>query len=151
MISRRIASALVLFLFLPLPAIGQEGRVIIADTSAKELKRTAHRMRISAERLKNARAALQEATELARRLDPVPAQWMNHLGNLWLHCNRSKTATAIESLMSEVRSAAESASDLTAYQQSCNAFQGLLQPLMQIDPDKAEQMARQWPRPESQA
>jgi hypothetical protein len=127
-------------------AYGQDVKITAAGKSAKESKRTAHRMRIPVDRLTNLREALQTATDLARRLNPVPAQQMNHLGQLWVQLNRPQAASAIQSLMNTVRTAAGNAGSLNEYQLECMSFQGLLQTLSQLDPDLATEQAREWPR-----
>ncbi len=75
MLFRRIClSWTLLALILPEVAAAQEVRVTVTSSSAKELKRTAHRTRITVERLKNIREVLQQATSLVRRMDPMPIQ-----------------------------------------------------------------------------
>lgn len=125
----------------------QEGRVIIAGSADKELMRTAHRMHMPVEQLKHARELLQQATALARSLDPLPTQRLNNLAQLWLQMNRPKASATIDSLLEDVRRAAGKASDVASYRQISMAFQGLLQPLAELDPDRAAQEVRQWPMP----
>ena len=126
-------------------AVAQEGRVTIAAPAAKELKRTAHRMRLPVERLKNIREALQLATNLARRMDPVPIEQLGTLAQLYVQLNRPEAGSTIDLLLAAARSAAETAANLSAYQQGSSAFQNLLRALIEIDVDRAVQLSRQWP------
>src|SRR6266487_768035 len=77
--------------------------------SDKELKRTAYRLHIDVEKLKNARQALREATELARRLEPLPVQHVYQLVQLWIEIDRPRAAGTVESIVSDLRTAAQSA------------------------------------------
>ncbi len=133
--------------FLLAPALAQEGKVIVEQSGSKELKRTAHRLHIPQEQLKNARSVLQEAMELARRLDPVPASSLQQIGDSWVQLNRSQAPGAIESLYALVRISAAKASDLQNYQQCIFAAQGLMTSFAELDPEKALQLIRQWPNP----
>ncbi len=136
----------VLFLACSLAAVAaRAGDFSATDRSSKELKVTAHRIRVSVERLKNIRSALQQATDLAKQMDPLPAQRMGYIGQLWSQLNRTKAVETIESLLEDVRRAAESAKDTNGYIQSCTAFSSLLQPLMELDREKAAQQAESWP------
>jgi len=75
--TRFIFAFICLVLVLP-TAPAQEG----GGRSDKELKRAAHRLHIDVEKLKNARQALREATELARRLEPLPVRHVYQLVQL---------------------------------------------------------------------
>jgi len=129
------------------PAAAQEGKVVVAKAGSKELKRAAHRMHIPTEQLKNARAALQDATDLARKLDPAPFANYSQLGDTWLQLNRTKAQGVIESLFSQLRASAAKTSVLQEYQQATSAAQQLMFSLGDIDADKAVQLIRQWPDP----
>ena len=64
------------------PPAAQEGKLIVVNVDSKDLKRTACRLRIPVERVKNAREALQEATDLAKRVRPIQANSVSQLGKL---------------------------------------------------------------------
>src|SRR5438876_10172255 len=97
--------------------------------SDKELKRVAHRLHIDVEKLKNARQALREATELARRLEPLPVQHVYQLVQLWIEI--------VESIAGDLRTAARSAKAPEAYQQATSTAYRLLAYLVGLDPEKA--------------
>jgi hypothetical protein len=145
MIFRRICIGCLLFASILTAGFAQEGRVIVAGSADKELKRAAHRMHMPVEQLKHARELLQQATALARSLDPLPTQRLNNLAQLWLQMNRPYASATIDSLLEDVRRVAGKASDVASYHQISMAFQGLLQPLAELDPDSAAQEVRQWP------
>lgn len=119
----------------------------LAQSTSKELKRTAHRLRIPVEQLKNARAALQEATDLSRRLSPVPMMLLSQMGDAWIQLDRSKASSAIESIYTQLSDSAAKSTSFAAYQQATGAAQGLMGPLADLDPDKALQLIRRWPDP----
>ncbi len=143
----RAFCASVAFMLCLLPAVGQEGRVIVEKPGGKELKRAAHRLHIPADQLRNARAALQEATDLSRRLDAAPASVVAQLGDSWIQINRAKAPAAVESLYTLLRASASKASDLSSYQQATSGAQQLLFALAELDSDKATQLIHQWPDP----
>jgi hypothetical protein len=128
----------------PIPA--QEGKLVVVNTSSKELKRTAHRLRIPVDRLKNAREALSEATELARR-PPVPQHLAHQLGNFWIELNRAKAEAALNELITRLRLAALSAATADEYLEATSSAFGLLNSLSQVDPDGAVDWRNRWPKP----
>ncbi len=135
---------------LPHSTPAQEGKVVVVNTDSKELKRTAYRLRISVERVKNGREALQGATDLAKRLRPVQANSFSRLGNLWIMFYRSKAESSIKGLVSALHYAAQDAHESREYTDATSAVQPLLTALAQLDPDGALQLVRQWPEaPES--
>ncbi|HEY3132856.1 MAG TPA: hypothetical protein VGL91_25615 [Acidobacteriota bacterium] len=129
------------------PALAQGPRVVVTSIGDRDLKRTAHRLRISTSQLKHARQALQEATSLAGRVNGNDYWQLGQLGQLWIQLDRSKAAGAIESIFGDLRSAAAGAPDDGAYQQACNVAQGVVSALLQIDLKRAQQLAQQWPSP----
>jgi hypothetical protein len=145
----RAISALFALGLLAAVSRAQEGRVIVEQAGSKELKRTAHRLRIPADQLKNARAVLREATELARKLDSAPAQAYPQLGEAWIQLNRSQAAATIDVLYSHLRTAAAKSQDLQTYQQRTSSAQALLSAMAEMDSDHALQLVRQWPAPPS--
>ncbi len=145
----RAISALLWPSLLLLPALAQEGRVIVEKPGARELRRTAHRLHIPPDQLKNARAALQEATDLARRTDPLAINSFGEIGDAWIQLDRTKAPGAIDSLYAYLRTVAGKASDAGPYQQVTFAAQQLMFALSNLDPDKAASLVRQWPDPPS--
>ena len=140
-----------------LPALSQQRRVEAEGQETKELKRTARRMRIPVEQLKNARAALQEATDLALHLKMPQGRPMitmtspGMLGSLWVQIYKSKAPAALEGLLNSARVFAASAPDLPAYNYYSNRAGGLMSAYSQLEPDKALEIARTWPNPPSSA
>ncbi|HYK88546.1 MAG TPA: hypothetical protein VE398_07235 [Acidobacteriota bacterium] len=147
MLYRRILAVCIFWTSAVTATLAQEGHVVIAKASSKELKRAAHQLRIPSDHLRKIRNLLQEATDLSLSLKPMPTGQMGTLGYYWVQFNRSKAASTLESLIESVRQAAQNATSIADYQQAGSAFQSLLQPLAQLDPAKAAQQARQWPDP----
>ncbi len=131
------------------PLLAQGLRVVVSSVGDRDLKRTAHRLRISTGQLKHAREALQEATSLAGRINGQDYWQMGQLAHLWIQLDRSGAARAIDSLFENLRSAAISAPDDATYQQACNVAQGVVSALTQLDLQRAQQLAQQWPSPPS--
>ena len=92
----------------------QEGRVVIADTASREVRRSAHQIHIPVGQLKNAREALREATDLARKMDPPPYDQFNNLAQIWLQLNRTKAKGVIESFIQDMRDIAQKPEDAEA-------------------------------------
>lgn len=142
----RLSLALFAFCF-SFPLVAQESRLANADTTTKELKRTAHRLRIPVEQLKNARQTLQEATDLAKRLEPYPVEQFFNLAQSWLNLNRPKAKEAINSFIQDLRSEAANSSDLQSYQRTTSMAMQLMQSTSDSDYEKTQQLIRDWPDP----
>jgi hypothetical protein len=127
--------------------LAQEGGVTVVAPGSRELKRTAHWLGMPPEQLKNARSALQEATDLVKQMDPMPQYDLNHLASLWLDINRPKAAAVLEGLIEKVRKLALMATDFEAYRDCADRAQSLLKPLAELDPDRGLLLARKWPAP----
>jgi hypothetical protein len=127
-------------------ALTQSGRVEVADSGAKELKRTAHRLRMPVENLRKARAVLEEATELARRPE-IPMQSAAMLGFMWVQYQRSAAPAKLELLLAGPRRRAQEADDLAAYKAAITAAQPTLAQLAEVDAERATELASQWPAP----
>src|SRR5262245_43553695 len=147
----RIATAPVAMLLLGFVAISpsarpQSGRVEVVDSSAKELKRAAHRMRIPADALRKARAVLDEATELARRPEIPPPQ-LAMLSSMWVQFHRAAAPATIELLLAGPRRQAQEADDLAGYKAAITAAQPLLVQLNDVDGERATELVAEWPSP----
>lgn len=127
--------------------LAQAGGVTVVDSGSRELKRTAHSLPMPPEQLKNARSALQEATDLVKQMDPMPQSELDHLARLWVDINRPKAAMVLEGLIEKFRKLALAATDLESYRDCTDRAQSLLKPLAELDPDKGLLLARQWPAP----
>ncbi len=137
-------AGLLLFVF---PLHAQDGKLEIVNPGSRELKRSAFRLRMPAERLKNARAALQEATDIARLARPIPVRHFFQLGDFWVQLNRAKAEEAINGMLATLRTAAQGATASSQYRDATTAAQMLIGSLSQVDPDQSIQWAREWPKP----
>ncbi len=137
----------VFFALFQFQAFAQNPRVVVASTASKELKRSAHRLRIPVDQLKNARQALQEATDLVPTIDPYPTEHLSSLVQSWQNLNRSKAKGIVDSFTRDLRSRAAQASDYSSYQRMTSAAISLLQ--LAADPDYEKILAeiRSWPDP----
>jgi hypothetical protein len=111
----------------------------------KELKRTAHQLRINVDHLKNARAALKEATDLARHSSDSSA--FSQLSSDWVRIDKARAPAALEDLYGWLRTTARDAPDALTYQRCMSAAQSMLRQLATLDSDKAVSLWRMWPDP----
>jgi len=125
----------------------QETRKSTGSSGDKEVKSTAHRLHIPEERLKNARSVLRKATDLAGTLDPIPTDALSQIAEAWVQLDRDRAPGAIETLYAQLGATAARASDSQNYQTATLAAQGLLNPLADMDYEKALELIRQWPAP----
>jgi hypothetical protein len=119
----------------------------VAPVSAptKELKRTAHQLRINVDHLKNARAALKEATDLARHSSDSSA--FSQLSSDWVRIDKARAPAALEDLYGWLRTTARDAPDAQTYQRCMSASQSMLRQIATLDSDKAVNLWRMWPDP----
>jgi hypothetical protein len=140
---------LALVAVMPFRAPAQEGKVVVENVTSKELKRAAHRMGITTDQLKNARLALQEATDLILNAKAVQASQVTSLGYLWMQVYRTRAQGALEAVYRRLKTLATSAPDAPAYQAATAAAQSVLYTCSQLDPENALLMSSQWPNPPS--
>ncbi|MGA2261950.1 MAG: hypothetical protein ABSH28_10990 [Acidobacteriota bacterium] len=134
--------------FAGLSAPSMFGQTVVAiGTQAKELKRAAHQLRISVDHLKNARDALNQATDLAKRSSDSTV--ISQLAQDWTRLDKSKAPAALEDLYSWLSTAARDAADAQSYQRSTSAAQALLRSLVSMDSDRAVSLWQLWPDPPS--
>jgi hypothetical protein len=126
-------------------AFPQESKIIIVNTTSKELKRSAHRLRIPVEQLKKARQTLQEATDLIKTIKPLPISQLYSLRESWRQLNRSKAKGVFDSFIQDLRSEASSAEDLNAYQQATSTAMSLIQSTGDFDYEKMQEIIQSWP------
>jgi hypothetical protein len=112
---------------------------------AKELKRSAHQLRISVDRLKEARAALKEATNLARH--STDSSTFSQLSQDWVRIDRASAAAALEDLYGWLRTTARDAPDTPTYQRCMSGAESMLRQIATLDSDKAVGLWRMWPDP----
>ncbi len=142
----RIFVILSCFVGLSVPSMFGQTVVPVA-TQAKELKRAAHQLRISVDHLKNARDALNQATDIAKRSSDATV--LSQLSQEWTRLDKSKAPSAIEDLYSWQSTAARDAADAQSYQRSASAAEALLRSLASIDSDRAVSLWQLWPDPPS--
>ena len=118
-----------------------------AEQPSKELKRTAHRMHISAEQLNNAREALQDATDLAKKIEPYPVDQLSIISQTWFQLNHSKAKGVVESFIGDLHSRAADCVDLPCYQQALSTALMLVQSNPEIGYQEAAQALQGWPDP----
>ncbi len=100
----------------------------VVDSNDKELRRSAHRMRITPE---------------------VPVPQLGQLSSLWPQVHRTAARQRLEQLYAELRRAAAGAPDEGAYRQQSQAAQALLASLSEVDANRAAVLGRSWPEPPS--
>jgi hypothetical protein len=125
----------------------QNPKVIAASAASKDLKRTAHRLRIPVEQLKDARQALQEATDLVPMIDPYPVDQLSSLVSSWQNLNRSKAKSIADSFIQDLKSRAAQAKDYSSYQRATSAALSLFQSTQDPDYDRILAEIRSWPYP----
>ena len=91
-------------------------QVAVVAPGSRELKRAAHRLRVTPERLQNMRVALREATEVARRMEPGTAPMIGSIAQGWVQFNRPEAKSNLEELYRDLRMAASNAEDARRYQ-----------------------------------
>jgi hypothetical protein len=125
----------------------QEGKLTVVSATPKELKRSAHRLRIPVEQLKNVRTLLREATDLAVRLDPAPAH-LSNLARVWVLANRPEAVSAIRSMYDALRAKAQDGTGAAnVYFQATAGSQALLGGLAELDAELAIRLMNEWPEP----
>ncbi len=133
------------WLWSPSHAQDQVGRVEVVKP--QDLKRTAHRLRISVEQLANARTALDEATQLALRSDPPVLNDYASLARYWIQLDPKKSGETIGLMISQISRQAQSADTLDSYRKYTAQAQQLLTFLYEKNPDRAMQIVELWPAP----
>jgi tetratricopeptide (TPR) repeat protein len=114
---------------------------------SRDLRRTAHRLRIGIEQLTHARTALREATDLALRQDPPAVSDYSSIARLWVQLDRRDAQAMIASLIGDLCDAAQAAEDLASYRKCTTLALQLLSMLVDLDSEKARQIAELWPPP----
>jgi hypothetical protein len=134
---------LLLILCLAVPCLSlsaQERNPGIQIVKPQDLKRTAFRLHISVDRLVNARAALNEATDLALRSD---SDGMNDYGSygqlagMLIQIDWKKAREMIGAMLLDLSSGAQAAANLDSYCTYMSRAQQLAGSLNEIDPERA--------------
>lgn len=140
--------ALVLFACqLMLPSFAQQPGVVVVNASSKELKRAAHRLRIPVEQMKNVRQTLQEATDLAKKIEPSPFEQYFSIAQSWAQLDRSKSKAMLESLVQDLHSEAARCEAYPCYQRATSVAMSLMQSNSELDYETITQWMRNWPEP----
>jgi hypothetical protein len=140
------------FVFFQFQAFAQQSQVVFVNSSSKELKRTAHRLRIPVDQLRKAREALQEATNLAIKTDPPPVNQLSNLVRSWQNINRSNANGVVDSFIQDLRAQAAQPKDVSAYQTATSTAMSLLQSQQSqsssgADYEKILDTINSWPDP----
>jgi tetratricopeptide (TPR) repeat protein len=140
------------FAFFQFHAFAQQPRVVLVNSSSKELKRTARRLRITVEQLKNAREALEEATDLAETIDPLPISQISNLMRFWQNLDKSKAQGVMDGFVQDLREKAANAKDANVYQLATSSAMSIVQSQMSqsgsgTDYDKMMDLINSWPEP----
>jgi hypothetical protein len=128
-------------------AFAQESKLVVVNKTSKELKRSAHRLRIPVDQLKNARLTLQEATDLVSKIRPFPAAQLSNLINSWQQLNRSRTKAIVDTFIQDLRAEAANAGDSQTYMTATSTAMMIMQTSAELDYEKLQQMFRSWPDP----
>ncbi|HEY2932131.1 MAG TPA: hypothetical protein VGK99_10325 [Acidobacteriota bacterium] len=129
----------------------QSPRVVVVNPSNGELRRAAHRLRISPEHLLQARQALERATDVCidwiQETPEITGRMpeMYSLPHLWTRLNRPKAASQLVSILEALRARAARATSADVYRTLTEAAQPLVGPLCFLDLPKARQIVEQWP------
>ena len=145
MVSLRTFSLSILACCIALPCFAEKPGVVIANSPSKELKRSAHRLRIPVEQLKNAREVLEEAADLIPRIDPYPVEQLSYLLQTCEQVNRPKAKPMLESFLRQLRSQAADCPSFACYARVTSTAVGLMQ--SKFDYEKTLQQLRDWPKP----
>ena len=119
--------------------------VVSIANQSKELRRTAHQLRISPDHLKNAREALKQATDLARRGSDMNV--VSQLAQHWIRIDKSRAPGALEELYGYLSANAREAGTTAIYQRCIASAQSLLRSLATLDTDRTVALWRNWPDP----
>lgn len=138
--------SIVLLVCIP-PAFAYEAGNTAGHEQDKELKRTAHRMRISVERLQDARDALMEATGLVMVIDPFPVEQLSGLASSWSQLYRSRAESTIESLLVDLGYRCNESIDIPSYQKALSTAAILFNMLADFNSDKPQVIVDAWPYP----
>lgn len=137
-------------LALPLPA--QEGKLVVLEIQSKELKRAAHRLGIPVEQLRNARRLLQEATDLACKIDPPPPfDTYQQPAHLWQQIDRLHAEGTLKALINVARAAARDATNRASYRYATSTAFMLMSRIHPADYETARRFIRDWPPPPASA
>jgi hypothetical protein len=144
-----LCSIFLLFLAAAIAANAQDqtGKVIIVNAGAKELRRTAHKMRIPVEQLKNARSALQDAIDLVKKMDPYPTDQLMNLSQNLVQLNRPKAKSILQGFVQNLRLKAEAASDAQTYQTATSSAMLIMQVNSIFEQGELLDMIQTWPEP----
>lgn len=125
----------------------QATNIKVEVAKARDLRRTAHRYRISLGQLANARSALKEATDLALRQDPPVLSDYSSLGRLWVQLDRKNASSNVASMIEQMCRQAQLAEDVASYRRYTTQGQQLLSLVLGLDIEKAREIADLWPAP----
>ena len=124
---------------------GSQRRVVVSSSDGSDLKWSAHRLGVSAERIEQGRRALQIATDLAPEV--AGGESVGALGDMWVQLSWSEAQTQITDLVKELRRLARVTEDPGVYGKVTSDAQSLKNTLLMIDENAARQILDNWPDP----
>lgn len=130
-----------------LPAQPRQPRVVVKRLQDSDLERTAHALRVSVERVQQARQVLDEATRLLEKAAPHQLSEGSAIPHLWLRLNRSQAVDRLEGL---ILHQSRRVSDLEDFPQYAALTKWMLQAAGQmamLHPSRALQAVEGWPAP----
>jgi hypothetical protein len=135
--------------FLAVPVFPEETKITGLHAEAKELKIAAHRSHIPVEQLKNARRALQEATDLFMISSPdqYAGSRVLFLYTFWQQMSPSRANEIADEFIRKLRSEAVKATKPSVYQQAAENAVSLMRFFTESDFEKMQAFIRSWPAP----
>lgn len=150
---RRFSQTVLLFFtcfilvsFTPNPLLPAQTSVEVKVPGQRELKFAARRLRVDPDKLKIARALLEEAVQLALRREEVDTRELRRLAQTLVRVNRKEASKYLERLYARLFSRAVGAPPET-YRQTVAAAGSLFAAMGELDPERALQWIEQWPPP----
>ncbi len=120
-------------------------RVEVLGVDSAEIRRTAHRLGTSEERVKQARRLLRRASGLIEEL--AGRRPVGMLAEPWMRLDRGRARTQLERLGDLLREAAERAEDQARYDVATTDA-GMVSVALQIlDPGAGKRLKQDWPEP----
>jgi hypothetical protein len=133
--------------FFVLPIFPEETKITGSDSEVKELRITAHRLHIPVEQLKNARQALQEATDLSMNSMRDDYSIPRALYSCWRQMNPSRADEIADEFIRTLRSEAVRTTEPLAYQEITGSAVGFMTLITNYDFEKMQPFIRSWPGP----
>ncbi|MEE8587152.1 MAG: hypothetical protein V3T83_20110, partial [Acidobacteriota bacterium] len=130
-------------------AYGQPARagVEVLRLTEGDLERTAHRLRISPERLQQARQALEEATDLAQEIEVQQLRRGGRVSSLWVRIHRLEAPDRLEALITKRSGEVSGLEEASQYQALTQWALQTASAMASLHPSRALQAVQAWPAP----